>query len=206
MINLKTQDGETILTIDENKEQPVKKIVHRQKTTITLCVIILVILLSLSGFLALVTTKVVTKQIGLVAIIESQYIPDIIPDPDPIVVPIPEEEKIDDLNEKLDGKKMCINMISSITFKDAYASGRFNIVNSKANNYPQFVTITLNSNNAVIYQSGLIDPGKCIPYDTLDVVLPKGTYECTATFAQVDTAANRVCGKAAAKVVITVQK
>ena len=202
MINLKTQDDETILTINENDEQPVRKLISRQKTIMALCAITMCVTLLISGFL--VWTNYFCRQTGLTVLVQSQYSPETIPEYDPVAVPIPGDELSDNPVEKVDINKMLINMASVVTLKNAHASGHVNIINDNANNYPQFVTITLNSNNAVIYQTGLIEPGKCIPYDTLGVVLPKGTYECTATFVQIDPANKRVCGKAAAKVTITV--
>lgn len=202
MINLTDRDGDTILMLDE-KQNPIRQIVKRQKITLILCIIILLLLIFAGGFY--IKTAYLERQVGLIAIIDSDYAPPDIPSPDPIAIPIPEEDKIDELNDKLSLGQMCINMVSSVTFKDAYSSGRLNVINSPANNYPQFVTLTLDTNHAVIYQSGLIDPGKCIPFDTLDVVLAKGTYNCTATFIQVDPQTEKICGKAAAKVVITIQ-
>lgn len=200
-----TETNETGVELD-TKAPTVKKMIRRQRIIITLSVIILVILLLLCIVLLIFgPVHVVTKQTGLVALIESEITPPDIPNPDPTAIPIPDDDKIEELNEKLDKGKMCINMTSMISFKDSYSSGYFNIVNDKANNYPQFVTITLDSNDAVVYQSGLINPGECIPYAVLDVVLPAGSHECTATFAQVDTETNKICGKAAAKVVIDIK-
>ena len=183
-----------------------RRIVKKQNITLVICIITLILVLLLNlGFIWLSTINAKTEQIGLIALIESAYVPPDIPDYDPIAIPTPDDDKVKELNEKLDKGKMCINMVSSITMKNTYSSGYFNIVNDKANNYPQFVTLVLDSNNTEIYQSGLIDPGKCIPYDTLDVVLPAGTYECTAVFTQVDTVVNKLCGQASAKVVINIQ-
>lgn len=202
MINLKTQDGETILTIDENEESTVRKLISRQKTITILCTITLCISLLLSGFL--VWANYFRQQTGLTAIIEAQYSPDSIPDYDPIAVPIPSDERANEPVEKIDINKMLINMANTVELANAHASGHFNIINSEANNYPQFVTITIDNNNTSIFRTGLIEPGKCIPYDTLDIVIPKGTYKCTATFVQIDPSNKRICGKAAAKVTIVV--
>lgn len=182
------------------------QLVKRQKKILVINVItlILVILLFLAAT-AVGYFSVITKQVGLVTLVDVPTLGVTIPDFDPIAVVIPDDDKTAELNDKLEKSKMCINMISSVVFKNAYSSGKLNIINSEANNYPQFVTIVLDSNNATIYESGLIGVGKCIPYDTLDVALPAGTYECTAVFQQVDTDTNSICGKAAAKVQITIQ-
>ena len=179
-----------------------KGIVKAQRLIVILCIIIIVLLLLLS---ATGIVLIRTKQTGLVALIDVPANAYDIPDPDPDAITPPDDDRVTKLNEKLDKGKMCINMVSRVTVNDAYSAGYFNIVNDEANNYPQFVTITLDSNNTVVYQSGLIDVGKCIPYATLEVALPAGEYECTAVFTQVDTSSNKPCGQAAAKVKIIVQ-
>lgn len=160
-------------------------------------------MLILNSTIILLRDKVVvTEQVGLVALLDVENgIPDI-PDYDPTQITPPDDDTVQKLNEKLDKGKMCINMASSVIFENSYSSGKFNIYNDEANNFPQFVTIALDSNGTIIYQSGLLDVGKCIIYAPLEVVLPKGTYDCTATFSQVDNGV--ICGQAAAKVVITV--
>ena len=200
-----TETNETGMELDTNAPT-VKKMIRRQRIVITLSVIILVVLLLLCIVLLIFgPVHIITEQTGLVALIESEITPPGIPDKDPTAIPIPDDNKVEELNEKLDLGRMCINMASRIILNDAYSSGYVNIVNDEANNYPQFVTITLDSNDAVIYQSGLINPGECIPYAVLDIVLSAGSHECTATFAQVDTDTNKICGKAAAKVVIDIK-
>lgn len=203
MIHFTDKDGDNILYLDEHREKTIKRVISRQKAQFVLTIIILILLLLSSGFF--VITKYIDRQVGLVATVSSPYVSDEIPEWDPIVTPIPPDDKIEELNHKLELNQMCINMVSSMIFKDAYSSGKFNIANDSANNFPHYVTITLDSNNSVIYQTGLIKPGMCITYDTLDVVLPKGVYECTATFIQVNPDTKSVCGRAAAKVLVTVQ-
>lgn len=169
------------------------------KVIIILCIVIILILSSL-GFIVWRT-----KQTGLVAIIDTPSNSLEIPDFDPDAFDTPEDDHVTQLNEKLDMSKMCINMAGQVTLKNAYSKGYLNIINDKINNYPQFVTITLDSNGAVVYQSGLIDVGKSVTYAQLEIVLPQGTHECTALFSQVDTKTNKICGQAAAKVRIVVQ-
>lgn len=202
LITLKDKEKEDILYIDETKEKPIHKIISRQKAQLVLSIIILILLLLSSGFA--IYFQIVERQIGLVALVDSTYIPDEIPTPDPGALPLPPDISTEDMNEKLDAGKMCINMVSRVSFSSTYSSGRFGIINSEANNFPQFITITENNTGAIIYQTGLINPGECILYDTLDVVLAKGLHDCTATFIQVDLVAKKVCGKAAAKVTIEI--
>ena len=206
MSNTEQEYESSYTDILDTKQQPLKGIIKRQKITMIVCIITLIlVLLSNIMFAMFNVFKVITKQVGLVVEVDVPTIGVEIPDYDPIAVITPDEDITGELNEKLDRGKMCINMVSAVTLQDAYASGCFNIINSETNNYPQFVTIVLDSNNATIYQSGLVGVGKCIPYDTLDVALPKGTYECTAIFQQVDPATKSICGKAAAKITITIQ-
>lgn len=141
---------------------------------------------------------------GLIAIIDTPINVSTIPYAyDELTVPIT-DPTIDKLNEKLEMDKMCINMNSSLDFATCDATSYFGIKNDTRNNYPQFVTITLDSNDIQIYQTDLIEVGDCILYDTLDVKLPKGTHFCTATFTQVNTETNTVCGHASAKITIKI--
>lgn len=166
-----------------------------------LCIAIILLLIGMNLFGAVIWQ---TKQVGLVAIIDTPSNSLNIPDYDPDAIIRPDDDKVQKLNEKLDQGKMCINMRSHIIFDNALTSGKVDIVNDDANNYPQFVTITLDDTNAQIYQSGLIEVGKSVPYAQLDIELPKGEYTCTAIFSQVDTTTNKICGQAAAKIKITV--
>lgn len=153
-----------------------------------LCIIIIVLLLLMNAFGFVIYN---TKQVGLVALIDTPSIAPNIPGLDPDAIIPPDDDKVQKLNEKLDKGKMCINMVSKVTFDDSYTAGYVNIVNDPANNYPQFVTITLDNNGMQIYQSGLIEIGKSIPYAMLEIELPAGDYDCTAVFSQVDTETNK---------------
>lgn len=175
---------------------------RKQNVIIALCLVIIALLLSLT------TVGVViwqTKQVGLVALIDTPKVTPSIPDYDPDAIVPPVDDKVQKLNEKLDKGKMCINMVGRVTFDNCYTAGYVNIVNDEANNYPQFMTLTLDSNGTQIYQSGLIPVGKSVLYANLEIELPAGTYDCTALFSQVDPETNKICGQAAAKVVVAVK-
>lgn len=189
-------------SIDEKFETNTNKVMKAQKLTIILCIIIIILLLLMSGVTYIINR---TQQVGLIALIDVPNNSLDIPDYDPDSIITPDDDPVSKLNEKLDKGKMCINMISKVTLDDAYSVGYFNIVNDEINNYPQFVTLMLDSNNTTIYQSGLIDVGKCIKYARIDVALPAGEYDCTAVFSQVDTATNKICGQAAAKVKLIIK-
>lgn len=174
---------------------------HSLNAVLMLIIFILLALLSVAGVYIIDNSKNVN---GLIAIIDTPIDVSGIPDGyDELTIPIT-DPTIDKLNEKLEMNKMCINMNSTIDFLSCDSTGYFGIKNDVRNNYPQFVTITLDSNGAQIYQTGLIDVGDCILYDMLDVKLPKGMHACTATFTQVNTETNTACGQASAKVTITV--
>lgn len=203
-------DGQQVngYVLNVNEDVPtVQDIIKRQKSTLTLTKVVLVLVLLLNLVCVLINnTGLLTKQVGLVALIDVPANSPTIPGYDPGAITPPDDDKVQKLNEKLDKGKMCINMVSKVTFKNSYTSGYVNIVNDEANNYPQFVTITLDSTGVQLYQSGLIEVGKSIPYAELEVELPAGDYECTAVFTQVDTETNKICGQAAAKVLVVVQE
>lgn len=203
MIILTDKDKEEILYLDE-KKKPLKQLISRQRITMLLCILILILLLVSGGLI--VYTQFIHIQTGLIVTVDAPIDPDDIPGFDEDRIPIPEDIKVEELNEKLDAGKMCINMVSRVYLSNAYSAARINFINDKANLYPQYITITLNSNNTVVYRSGLINPGDCIPYARLDTALPKGSYDCTVTFTQVNLDTKSICGKAAAKVNITIDK
>ena len=178
-------------------------IIKKEKLITILCIVI-ILLMFLLGSVVFVTTQ--TKQIGLIALLDTPNQSLDIPDWDPDAIVPPADDTVQKLNEKLDMGKMCINMLSKVVFENTYAYGTMNIYNDEANNYPQFVTITNDSNGVIIYQSGLVEVGKGIPYAALDVVVPAGEHECTAVFTQVDPATNKICGQAAAKVTIVIKE
>ena len=178
-------------------------IVKKEKLITTLCIVIIILVLLLGG-MTFITTQ--TKQVGLVALLDNPNQSFDIPDWDPDAIVPPADDTVQKLNEKLDMGKMCINMLSKVVFDNTYAYGTMNIFNDEANNFPQFVTITKDSNGVIIYQSGLVEVGKGIPYAKLDVEMPVGEHECTAVFTQVDPATNKVCGQAAAKVTIVIKE
>lgn len=199
--NNQLEDSKFVVKLDES-QRPFKPIIKRQKAILIITIIILILLLLLNLINGIfIYTQTITKQIGLIALVDSPYTPDV-PDWDPNAIVPPDDDIIEPLNEKLDMNMMCINMAGSIALKNTYSTGLFNFFNDPSNHYPQFVTLTLDSNDMTIYQSGLVEVGKCIKYATLDCALPAGAYTCTATFIQVDTETMKPCGKAAAKIII----
>ena len=116
-----------------------------------------------------------------------------------------EEEIVASLNEKVEEGYINISMNASPVFEDGQAEGSLMIVNEEVNRYPQQVTITRDDTGETIYTSAAIPVGSKIAADALDVVLPAGTYECTAMFHSLDPETGAILGSAGASIVITIQ-
>lgn len=114
-------------------------------------------------------------------------------------------EKIKEgLNEKVQAGMINISMNTAPKFESGSAEGNLMIVNETINNYPQIVIITRNDTGETIYESDGIAVGSKIEKAKLDVVLPAGTYECTAMFHNVDPETGASLGCAGAEIEITV--
>ena len=114
-------------------------------------------------------------------------------------------EKIKEgLNEKVQAGMINISMNTAPKFENGSAEGNLMIVNETINNYPQIVIITRNDTGETIYESDGIAVGSKIEKAKLDVVLPAGTYECTAMFHNVDPETGDSLGCAGAEIEITV--
>ncbi len=108
------------------------------------------------------------------------------------------------LNEKVQAGMINISMNTAPKFENGSAEGNIMIVNETINNYPQIVIITRNDTGETIYESKGIPVGSKIEKAKLDVVLPAGTYECTAMFHNVDPETGASLGCAGAEIEITV--
>ena len=78
-------------------------------------------------------------------------------------------------------------------------------VNESINIYPQNVQIVRNDTGELIYESGAIAVGSKIERARLDVVLPAGTYECTAYFHNLNPETGEIIGTAGAIINITIK-
>ena len=116
-----------------------------------------------------------------------------------------EEEIVASLNEKVEEGYINISMNASPVFEDGQAEGSLMIVNEEVNRYPQQVVITRDDTGETVYTSAAIPVGSKIAADALDVVLPAGTYECTAMFHSLDPETGAILGSAGASIVITIQ-
>lgn len=115
------------------------------------------------------------------------------------------EEIAKKLNEKVAEGMINISMNTAPIFEDGTAEGNLMLVNESINNYPQKVQIVRNDTGEQIYESGAIAVGSKIERAKLDVVLPAGTYECTAYFHNLDPESGAIIGTAGAIITITIQ-
>ena len=115
------------------------------------------------------------------------------------------EEIAEKLNEKVAEGMINISMNTAPYFENGTADGNLMIVNESINNYPQKVQIVRNDTGEQIYESGAIAVGSKIERAKLDVVLPAGTYECTAYFHNLDPETGDIIGTAGAIITITIK-
>ena len=115
------------------------------------------------------------------------------------------EEIAEKLNEKVEEGMINISMNTAPYFENGTAEGNLMLVNESINNYPQKVQIVRNDTGEQIYESGAIAVGSKIERARLDVVLPAGTYECTAHFHNLDPESGAIIGTAGAIITITIQ-
>ncbi len=115
------------------------------------------------------------------------------------------EEIAEKLNEKVAEGMINISMNTAPYFENGKAEGNVMIVNESINNYPQKVQIVRNDTGEQIYESGAIAVGSKIERAKLDVVLPAGTYECTAYFHNLDPETGDIIGTAGAIITITIK-
>lgn len=110
------------------------------------------------------------------------------------------------LNEKVAEGMINISANTAPIFEDGASEGNLMLVNESINNYPQKVQIVRNDTGEQIYESGAIAVGSKIERARLDVVLPAGTYECTAYFHNLDPESGAIIGTAGAIITITIQQ
>ena len=109
------------------------------------------------------------------------------------------------LNEKVAEGMINISANTAPIFEDGASEGNLMLVNESINNYPQKVQIVRNDTGEQVYESGAIAVGSKIERAKLDVVLPPGTYECTAYFHNLDPESGAIIGTAGAIITITIK-
>ena len=109
------------------------------------------------------------------------------------------------LNEKVAEGMINISANTAPIFENGTAEGNLMLVNESINLYPQKVQIIRNDTDEQIYESDAIAIGSKIERARLDVVLPAGTYECTAYFHNLDPVSGDIIGTAGAIINITIK-
>lgn len=115
-----------------------------------------------------------------------------------------DEEKQAELDRVVEEGMLSISIASVIEFENGTSEGTAYIENVPSNKYVMKVTITLDSNDEVVYESGGIKPDSHIDTIKLTKDLSAGTYPATATFTAYDPETLDEVGQAAAKITIVV--
>ena len=98
-----------------------------------------------------------------------------------------------------------ISVASVVEFENGSAEGDLRIENVPGNRYLMRVTLVRNDTGQQLYQTDIIEPDHHIQRDALDVVLPAGSYECTALFEALDPETEEQVGQAAAVITVNVR-
>lgn len=117
-----------------------------------------------------------------------------------------DEEKQAELDRVVEEGMLNISIASVIEFQNGTSEGTAYIENVPSNKYVMKVTITLDSDNQVVYESGGMKPDSHIDTIKLNTNLAAGTYPATATFTAFDPNSLDEVGQAAAKITIVVDE
>lgn len=117
-----------------------------------------------------------------------------------------DEEKQAEIDRVVEEGMLSISIASVIEFENGTSEGTAYIENVPANHYIMKVTITLDSNDEVVYESGNIKPDSYINTIKLSRDLEAGTYPATATFTAYTQDSVQEVGQAAAKITIVVDE
>ena len=114
------------------------------------------------------------------------------------------EEIQAELDRVVDEGMFNISIAATVMMERGDAPAELRIENVPGNRYLMKVGIVRDDTGQRLYETDLIEPNHHIQQDTLDVSLPKGTYECTAVFSAYDPETEEQIGQAAAKMTIQV--
>lgn len=117
-----------------------------------------------------------------------------------------DEEMRAEMDRSVEDGMLNISIASMIEFQNGTSPGTAYIENVPSNKYVMKVTITLDSNGDVVYQSGGIKPDSYIESITLTQDLPAGTYPATATFTAYEPDSLDEVGQAAAKITLVINE
>lgn len=160
----------------------------KRKRAFWIALVIAIICIALAILLALAMCDGKTKRQGSLGQLEGKS----------------ESEIQAELDRVVDEGMFNISIASSVVFDRGDAPGELRIENVPGNRYLMKVDIVRDDTGEVIYTTDLIEPNHHIQTDTLDVSLPKGTYDCTAIFEACDMETEEAIGQAAAQIVIQV--
>ena len=114
------------------------------------------------------------------------------------------EEIQAELDRIVDDGMFSISIASVVQMASGTSPAELRIENVPGNRYLMRVVITRDDTEEQLYETDLIEPNFHIQQDTLDVVLPAGSYPCTATFYAYDMATEEQAGQAAARMTVNV--
>lgn len=102
------------------------------------------------------------------------------------VVVVDDRKTLDDMikeqEEKVKEGMLSVGLTPTPTYPNGKSEGKIMIKNPSENTKNFKVKFTLLSDNSVVYESGLIPPGRMIETAKLDKVLSKGEYPAIACF------------------------
>lgn len=111
-----------------------------------------------------------------------------------------------EIDRSVEDGMLNISIASIIEFKNGTSEGTAYIENVPSNKYVMKVTITLDDNGDVVYESGGIKPDSYIETIQLTKDLDAGTYPATATFTAYEPDSLEEVGQAAAKITLVVNE
>lgn len=179
-----TEKTEMEQKADQGQEDPKKK-KKKRKWLLFLLILLLLILLSCGGYWL---WQYYTVEAPLAAVQKEL-------DAEVGILPgMSEDEIIDRLNRHVAEGRFNASMNGNPVFKNGKEKGNVHIENIPGNRYAFTLSIEVTNVDASRYpdaakyvgqtvlQTGLLEPGTYLTDKKLDVPLPKGNYDCIATF------------------------
>ncbi|NLW70823.1 MAG: hypothetical protein GX061_07065 [Eubacteriaceae bacterium] len=117
-----------------------------------------------------------------------------------------QEEIQAELNRIVEEGMFNISIASVVVMEQSSRKAPVKIENIAANHHNMTVTITLDENNEIVYESAGLAPGQYIEYADFNRKLAAGEYKATALFTAYDIEDLSVAGRAAAKITIMVTR
>ena len=114
------------------------------------------------------------------------------------------EEIMSQMQKSADASYFSFKINAEPVFSSPESEGNLEIENPSYNTYPMVVKIYRDDTLEMIYNSGLIPPNYHIQNARLDVVLPSGTYKCTAELLAYNSETAEYLGKSQAGITITI--